>query len=197
MPRKRRICLSNITYHIYSRCHNLENMIKHDLMKDMLNEVINMAMDKYNFQMVLHSIMDTHFHFIIKTVEGGESISRIMQFIKSQFAQRYNRMMNRKGAFWNERFGDTIIEFSDDPVFYFLFLQWYIAYNSVRANKVNDPRDYKYCSINSYLDENYKPPVKITFHDFFLNLGNTFKDRARKFLEYEDIFREKLSLDLL
>ena len=58
---------------------------------------------------------------------------------------------------------------------------------------VTDPRNYKYSSINAYLDKTFKFPLKITRHKIFKNLGRTFKERTEKFLEYESIYKEYLS----
>jgi len=49
----------------------------------------------------------------------------------------------------------------------------------------------------AYLDENHISPVKITLHKYFMKLGNTFKERVEKFLEYEQAYRKRLSLDFL
>ena len=141
--------------------------------------------------------MDNHFHFFIKTLKDGEDISRIMQFIKSQFARRYNRMVNRSGPFWNERFGDTIVELTPDPPTTFFNILLYIGYNPVRSHYVADPRDYPYSSFKCYLDETYPSPVKITLHEYFLKLGDTFKERVKKFLVYEDRYRKRIFPDTL
>lgn len=197
MAQPKRINIPNSTVHTYSRCHNKQNMMSHDKMKNLLLFVLNMALEKYEFKLISYAIMDNHFHFIIKTTEEGPSISVIMQFIKSQYARRYNRMMNRSGAFWNERFGDVIIELTENPEAYFHWLQWYIGYNPVKAGKVNDPRDYKYSSINAYLDQSHESPVTITLHEYFIKLGQTFSVQVQKFQEYEEIYRRRLSFPFI
>jgi len=189
MSNKPRICEPEKTYHTRSRCIDRSMMMKHRKMKDLMLKVMNMAMEKYHFELINYVIMDNHFHFYIRTVIGGESISRIMQFIKSQYARRYNRMNGRIGPFWNERFSDTIIEYSEDPEEVFNYINQYIMYNPVRAGYVSDPRDYRYGCIHFYLDESYVPPVKLTHHKYFLKLGKTFKERSRKFRAYEEKFR--------
>jgi putative transposase len=197
MPRKHRTCIPEVTYHTWSRCIEKKSLMNPKKMKDLMTSVLNLARKKYDYKFVGYTLMDNHFHFYIKTTRGGENISRIMQFIKSQFARRYNRMMNRTGPFWNERFGDTIIERTKDPVTIFFYILFYIAFNPVRTNTVEDPRDYRYSSFNCYLDENYIAPVKITLHEFFLNLGSTFKERVNKFLKYEEMYRKRVFPDCL
>ncbi|MFC1669460.1 transposase [Spirochaetota bacterium] len=187
-----RICKPNLTYHVYSRCIEKKDLMKPIKMKDLLIRVMKMAEEKYIFNLILFAIIDNHFHFFIQTVEGGATISRIMQFVKSQYARRYNKMMNRTGPFWNERFGDTIIEYVNDPESLFFHIFCYIGFNPVRKGYVNDPRDYEYSSYKCYFDETYVPPIKITFHKYFLNLGNTFKEQVHKFLEYEEMYRKRI-----
>jgi putative transposase len=194
MPRPLRICEPGMTYHIISRCVESRNLMDNDFYKDLMISVMDMALKKYKFELIAYEILGNHFHFIIKTLFHGESISRIIQYIKSRFAQRYNRLNKREGAFWSERFKSYVIELSKNPVVYLLWLLWYLGFNAVRKRNVKDPRNYKYGSINAYLDELYKPPLKITQHEYFLQLGTTFKERVRRFLYYEEAYRKRLSI---
>jgi putative transposase len=197
MSRPYRIRMQELTYHTHSRCIEKKPLMKSTKMKKLMLHVLNITMEKYNFELITFTIMDNHFHFFIRTLKDGEDISRIMQFIKSQFARRYNRIMNRSGPFWNERFGDTIVELTSDPPTTFFTILLYIGYNPVRSHYVVDPRDYPYSSFKCYLDESYISPVKITLHEYFLKLGNTFRERVNKFLIYEDRYRKRIFSDTL
>jgi len=194
MARPLRNCLENVTYHIMSRCIETRDLMNSDFIKEIMIEVLKLAEAKYKFKLISYVIMDNHFHFIIKTVPNEASISRIMQYIKARFAERYNKLMKRTGPVWNERFKDTIIEHSENPVVYLNWLLWYLAFNPVRKNIVADPRDYKYGSINAYLDNNYEPQVRITLHELFLNLGETVIERFKKFTYYEEAYRKRLAI---
>jgi REP element-mobilizing transposase RayT len=165
--------------------------------KKLLIDIIAMAQKKYQFHLLHYAILDNHFHFFIRTVEDGETISRIMQFIKAQLAQRYNRMHGRTGPFWNERFSDTIIELTESPQFVFMWILWYISYNPVRKGYVRDPRDYQFSSVRFYLEKDYQSPLKLTFHDYFLNLGKNFSTRVRRLLKFEDLYRKRLFPDIV
>ncbi len=192
MSNRTRKCAPDLTYHIYSRCIDKSSLMKPDKMKDLMIKVMNMAMGKYRFELFSYVIMHNHFHFFIRTVEDGATISRILQFIKAQYARRYNKLMGRSGPFWNERYCDTIIEESADPGTVFNYINCYIINNPVRANYVFDARDYKYGCVHFYLDEDYEPPVKLTYHKYFLNLGLSFKERVKKFLEFEEQHRKRI-----
>ncbi|HOT44143.1 MAG TPA: transposase [Spirochaetota bacterium] len=192
MPRQLRIQLPDATYHAVSRCIEIKPLMRSPKIKNLMIDVLNLALEKYNFQLIGYTIMDNHFHLYIKTVAEGENISRIMQFIKSQFTRRYNRMMNRTGPFWNERFKDVITELTPNPRETFFNTLLYLGYNPVRNGLVNDPRDYNYSSIKNYLDENYLSPVQVTLHEYFLELGNSFKDCVNRFLVYEEMYRKRI-----
>lgn len=192
MSRKPRFCAPNLSYHLFSRCVNQEDIMKDDRNKDLMMTVLQETQQKYTFELLAFTILPNHFHFVIKTLPNGETVSKIMQRIKSVFAKRYNRLHNRTGPLWNERFGSVIIEHTDDPTKYLLYLLWYLAYNPIRKNIVNDPREYRYGSINCYLDKRYSSKLKITLHDAFMNLGKTFSERVKAFLPYEAFYVERL-----
>lgn len=187
-----RICQPNLTYHVHSRCIDRKNLLKKSIFKELLIEIIASTQKKYNFDLIAFEIVGNHFHFVIKTLENGETISKIMQRIKSVFAKKFNKFVGRTGPFWNERFGSKIIEKAANPAFYLLYLLWYIAYNSVRKREVDNPRKYIYGSINHYLQENYQGKLKIQLHEAFIELGDSFKQRLEKFLIYEEIYKQNL-----
>lgn len=185
MGRKTREIIQGATYHVFSRCADKQNLMESDAMKNLMIEIIRETQGVYEFELNSIDILDNHFHFIIRITNNTDTISRIMQRIKSVFAKKYNRIHGRSGPFWNERFGSTIIEKAKDATRYIVHLLWYTAYNSVRKGKTDDPRNYKYSSIMAYLDENYKGTLKITLHGGFLSLGKNFRECVNRFLVYE------------
>ena len=191
MPRSHRICLANVTYLVYSRCIEWRNMMAADYFKDMFIETIQRTQEKYDFELNFYQIMDNHFHLIIKTVNNDATISRIMQYIKSRFAESFNRATNRIGPFWNERFKDIIVEKQENPIYFLLWLLWYLACNPVRKKCVKNPRDYRYGCINCYLHKDIYYPLKVTIHEYFLKLGKTFKDCVKEFLYFEEAYARR------
>jgi hypothetical protein len=125
---------------------------------------------------------------------GNQTISLIMQYIKARIAEKYNRAMGETGAFWNERFGSSVIEEAENPEEYLLWLLWYIGYNPVRKGLSRNPRTNDIGFINCYLDRNYTTPIRITLHDFFWNLGNTFEECVKRFLFYEEAYLKRLAV---
>jgi putative transposase len=194
MPRPLRNIAQGSTHHVYSRCHGKKNLLHSKYAKKYFILAINMCQEKYDFELIAAEIVANHIHLIIKTTAEKETISRIMQYIKARMAEMYNTAMETTGAFWNERFGSSVIEDSNNPEEYLLWLLWYIGYNPVRKGLSRDPRKNDIGFINCYLDKNYSAPFKITLHHFFLKLGDTFEKCVEAFLFYEEAYRKRLAV---
>jgi putative transposase len=186
-----RICLPDVTYHCYSRCIEERNMLSPYNVKELAADAINMALEKYDFQLIHMEFVENHFHMLIKTVENGQTISQIMQYIKARITEKYNRVHDRTGTFWNERFRCTIVDHQDNPEKYLLRLLWYIAYNPVRKNVIKDPRESEFGTIRVYLEKEFKPRVHVTIHEYFFTLSKTFEESAKYLLEYEYSYKDR------
>ncbi|HPJ34591.1 MAG TPA: transposase [Spirochaetota bacterium] len=194
MPRPLRTIKQGITYHCFTRCRGKRDLLKSRYGKRHFIEAVRMCQEKYDFELIAAETVANHIHLVIKTLESGETISLIMQFIKARIAEKYNRATGESGPFWNERFGSTIIEESDRPEDYLLWLLWYIGYNPVRKGLSRDPRNNEIGFINCYLDETFVSPIRFTLHEYFLRSGVTFRDCANNFLNYEEAYRKRLAL---
>jgi len=194
MPREKRKIIQGVTYHCFTRCHGKRDLFKNKYTGKYFIEAIAMCQEKYCFELVAAETVANHIHLVIKTVKNEETISQIMQYIKARMAEKYNRATGQTGAFWNERFGSTIIEESDNPEDYLLWLLWYIGYNPVRKGLSRNPRENYIGFINSYLIKDYRILIKITPHEYFHNLGKTFEDRVKKFLMYEEAYLKRLAI---
>ncbi len=196
MPRELRKTGQGLTHHCYTRCSGKRNLLLGKYGKKYFIEAVRMCQEKYDFELVAAEIVANHIHLVIKTLADKETISLIMQYIKSRIAEKYNRAMNAVGPFWNERFNSKIIEESDNPEQYLLWLLWYIGFNPVRKGLSRDPRNNDIGFINCYLNENHEAPVKITLHAYFIKLGADFAGCVRKFLVFEDAYRKRIALIL-
>ena len=181
-----------MVHHTYSRIGNNKPYMSTKKMKYLMEHVIRQAQKKYKFELNNYTLLANHFHFLITTIAGEAKISTIMQFIKSQFAQRYNKSVNRMGPVWNERYGDRIIEHAEDPVFYYNWLCHYIFFNAVRKGYVIHPGDYEFSCRGFFFEKDYKSRVKLTMSKYFLMLGQTAEERIKKFLEIEKLYIEHL-----
>ncbi len=159
-----------------------------------MERVMVRTLNKYAFEFNGYVIMPNHIHFYIRTVKNGADIYRIIQYIKSRFAEAFNRKMNRCGHFWNERYKCKITEHTTHPEQCCFNVINYIGNNPVKQRLVKDPRNYRYSSFRRYVEVGYYSKVKITLHPFYMKLGDTPDERVKKFLEIEKKYREKLQL---
>ncbi len=194
MPRPFRKIAQGYTHHVYSRCHGKRNLLMGKYPKKYFIESIKECQEKYDFKLIAAEIVGNHIHLIIQTNMDKQSISLIMQYIKARIAEKYNRAMKTTGAFWNERFGSTVIEEVKNPQGYLLWLLWYIGYNPVKKGLSRNPRTNDIGFINCYLDRNHVAPIKITLHHFFYELGNSFEDCVKRFLFYEEAYLKRLAV---
>ena len=194
MARKNRIQQPDLTYHIVSQCIEWRNMMEEDYFKECFLEILRRSKQKYHFQLISYCIMPNHIHLVIRTTKEGAPISRIMQYIKSRFAELYNKIVKRTGPFWNGRYKDSIVEFAKNAFHYLLWLLWYLAFNPVRKRICSNPLKYQYSSIRAYLEENADIGVPVDYHNYFLQLGSNFRDRVKQFLRYEEIYRKRYSI---
>jgi putative transposase len=90
-------------YHVMAHAHRREMVLESKELKEMFLEVVRRARKRYKFLIYNFCIMGNHFHFILKPLED-ESLSRIMQWILSVFAIKYNKAFNFIGHVWYDRF---------------------------------------------------------------------------------------------
>ena len=86
--------------------------------------------------------MGNHIHMIIKPMMK-ENLSKIMQWILSVFAVKYNKLLGITGHVWYDRFRSKII----DDIRQLIATYRYIAENPVRAGIVDNPIHYEYNGI--------------------------------------------------
>ncbi len=194
MARASRIILQETTYHCFTRCRGCKNLFNRSYTKKFLVDAINMCHEKYKFELIAVEPVGNHIHLVIRTLESEETISGIMQYIKARIAEKFNRRTGETGPFWNERYGCTIIEHSENPRTYLLSLLWYIGFNPVRKKLSADPRKNYIGFINCYLYKDFKCKVNITRHKYFIELDETFEKCAKKFLWYEEAYLKRLAL---
>ena len=69
-------------------------------------------------------------------------VSAFMKLLKQRFTQWFNHQRGRKGTLWEERFKSVLVEGAGDVL---ATMAAYIDLNPVRANLVEDPKDYRWC----------------------------------------------------
>ena len=84
--------------------------------------------------------------------EKLSSLSDYMKEIKQSFSRYYNKLHNRRGTLWGERYKSLIVENGETLVNCLA----YIDLNPVRAGIVEKPEDYRWCSLGYHIQTNNK-----------------------------------------
>ena len=153
--RKPRHIVLNAAYHICARANRQELILEDEQIKLLFLEVLQRAKKKYGFIFRNFCIMGNHIHLEI-TPQNDISISKIMQWILSVFAQQYNKKFGYKGHVWYDRFKSKVIESVQQLINTYL----YIANNPVRAALVDHPLKFAYSGITFYKNGPPSPTYK-------------------------------------
>jgi len=151
--RRRREIIRGVAYHVCARANRQELILEDNQFKLMFLDVLKEAKKKYSFKLRNFCIMGNHVHLDIEPPEDV-SISKIMQWVLSVFAVRYNRLFNYKGHVWYDRFKSKAIQTVRQLINTFI----YIANNPVRANLTAHPLHFKFNGV-SYLKNKHDPEL--------------------------------------
>jgi REP element-mobilizing transposase RayT len=108
-------------------------------------EAANIVLDALKWleqtnRMVLETavVMPDHLHFIATLKEG--ELPRLMQSLKGYTARQINTLLNKKGVLWQDQYHEHGIRKDEDLNEIVL----YLLHNPVRADLVEDFRDYPF-----------------------------------------------------
>lgn len=177
-----RIIGTDICYHIRSQCNNKEFRFEGDNDFQLYEEILFRYKEKYKFLLHNYTLMHTHVHLIL-TVVNEFTVDRIMRSISQIFSLTYNRQKGRTGHLWMNRYKCSVID--SDP--YALCCMRYLDRNSVRADIVSEPSQWRWGGYNFYAHG--KPNPLISPIQTYLALGNLDEERQKKYRDFvEQVF---------
>ena len=104
--------------------------------------------------------MSNHIHLLIEP-SPGTNLSRLMQWILSAFALKFNRIFGYHGHVWYDRFKSTIVRSLKQFIRTFV----YISENPVKALLCRHPAEYAFSGLKYICEKKYSlidPPDKIS-----------------------------------
>ena len=140
--RKARILQQGATYHVVAKTNRGEFILNSDEMKEMFLCILEDAKKKYDFKLKHFCIMDNHVHLLIEPA-SETNLSKLMQWILSVFAIRFNKLFSQIGHVWYDRFKSKIIRSFRQMVQTFQ----YISDNPVKAGICANGQDYVYSGL--------------------------------------------------
>lgn len=178
MPRIARIAPKEYVYHVLTRGNNRQDVFKEKKDYEKYLEILQRYKEKYKFKLYHYVLMTNHIHLVIEPTEGGGGLAEVMKGINLSYAQSYKGKYKHIGHFWQDRFKSIIV--SKDN--YLLACGSYVELNPVRARMVEDPKEYKWSSYNTYAYG--KKDSLVEEHPIYRNLSEEEKERRKKYREF-------------
>jgi putative transposase len=177
MPRTARIAPAEHVYHILTRGNNRRDVFKSDQDYEKYGDILGMYKEKYRFHLYHYVLMRNHVHLVLEPTDGGGRLAEIMKGINLSYAQHYKRRYRHIGHFWQDRYKSIIISKDD----YLLACGSYVELNPVRANIVEDPKDYRWSSYSAYAYG--KKDAVVDRHPIYDELSPEDSERKKRYRE--------------
>jgi len=164
----------DMTYHVNDKAVDGTKLFRDDVDRESFLSLLADQASRSDWCILGYCLMTTHYHLILKLRKL--TLSSGFQRMNSLWARRYNKRHNRRGALWQSRFFDSIVE-SDGHLYETVR---YVALNPSRASMCALPEDWPWSNYASALG--LAPPDPIVDEDELLRLFGSRPDQARKML---------------
>jgi REP-associated tyrosine transposase len=153
VPRKLRIQVPDVTYHVGSRGvekRPIFDVIENDRIYFLV--LLERVVRKYKWICHAYCLMGNHFHLLVETPEAN--IAAGMQYLKGRYATWFNQECERVGALFERRYFGELVETEGHAY----ELARYLVLNPVRANLCTHPRDWVWSSYCAEVGLVRRPP---------------------------------------
>ncbi|RKY45376.1 MAG: hypothetical protein DRP81_03970 [Candidatus Omnitrophota bacterium] len=187
----KRIVFEGGVYHIIQRAPGRELLFleKSDYLHFLA--VLKETVKKFNLDLFCFALLPNHLHLLLRI--NKSNLSSAMKNLFERYADYFNKKYRRKGHVFCGRYRASFCN-SDD---YLLAASLYIHINPYKATLCKHPKEYRWSSLNLYLENSKKSFVN---YEFILSLLHSQMEEARKkYLEMIDESlksREEAFLDL-
>ena len=182
MPRRSRLSLPGIPWHIIQRGNNRTACFFAEADYRRYLDALTEQADRFNCAVHAYVLMTNHVHLLLTPFEEG-SASLVMKHLGQRYVQTINRTYRRSGTLWEGRFRSCLAQSEE----YVLACYRYIEMNPVRAGMVAHPRDYRWSSYRA--NGEAANDALISFHEEYLRLG---ADEGERRARYRQFFASKL-----
>jgi putative transposase len=187
MPRRARLSLPGIPWHIIQRGNNRSACFYAEEDYRRYLDTLKEQAEKYDCLVHAYVLMTNHVHLLL-TPEKEQSASLLMKHLGQRYVQYINRTYKRSGTLWEGRFRSCLTQSED----YVLACYRYIELNPVRANMVNHPRQYPWSSYR--INAEGKRSELITPHEEYKRLDRTDVTRREA---YRNLFKAHIEPELV
>lgn len=151
---KPRVCGEHLYHHIYAWGNDRHPVFKKPVHYQKYLSLLQKHAAAYKLEVIAYALMEWHVHLFI--YDERNNLSDFMRRLHGDYAQYFNRINNRVGHVFGERFNNKVVK----PNQYGLWLTRYIHRQPLEARLVKDPKDYPWTSYRVYLGLKKKTFVK-------------------------------------
>ena len=152
MARANRYFIPGYIWHLTHRCHKKEFLLKFNKDKKNWMSWLFEAKKRYGLSILNYVVTSNHVHLLVLCEKNQNVVSKSMQLIAGRTAQKYNLRKNRQGAFWQDRYHATAIEYDT----HLIQCMIYIDLNMVRAGVVSHPAEWPFGGFHEIQNERKK-----------------------------------------
>ena len=178
MPRRARLSIAGIPWHIIQRGNNRSACFYTEEDYRRYLDTFGELAKKYSCAVHAYVLMTNHVHLLL-TPFREESAGLLMKHLGQRYVQYVNRTYRRTGTLWEGRFRSCLTQSEH----YVLSCYRYIELNPVRAGMATHPRDYRWSSYS--VNAEGKPDSLIVPHHEYQGLGSNDAERQKA---YADLF---------
>lgn len=174
MPRRARLAIAGVPWHIIQRGNNRSACFFAE--QDYLYYLYLLKEQSYKHGCAIHAycLMKNHVHLLLTPSEASAP-SMMMKHLGQCYVQYINRTYQRSGTLWKGRFKSCLAQNEN----YAMHCYRYIELNSVRAHMTGHPEDYRWSSFSCNgggLETDLLIP-----HPSYLSLGENALQRQRAY----------------
>ncbi len=182
MPRRARLAIPGIPWHIIQRGNNRSVCFYAEADYQFYLHYLQEFALKFGCAIHAYVLMTNHVHLLL-TPQHPDSASLLMKHLGQRYVQYINRTYQRSGTLWEGRFRSCLTQTED----YVLACYRYIELNPVRAGMVNQPQDYRWSSYHT--NALAKASSLITPHEEYLRIAT---DEQSRLTAYRALFKSHL-----
>ncbi len=176
MPRRARLSLPGIPWHIIQRGNNRSVCFNAEADYQIYLHTLTEYAAQCGCAVHAYVLMTNHVHLLV-TPQTSESAGQMMKQLGQRYVRYFNRRYQRSGTLWEGRFRSCLTQSEA----YLLACYRYIELNPVRAGMVGRPQDYRWSSYHH--NGLGRADSLITPHEQYLALGRVDAERLSAYRE--------------
>ena len=182
VPYPPRIELPGRIYHVNTKAVAGCKAFREDEDCETFLRLLRTEVERSGWSCLAYSLMATHYHLLLRLEKC--TLSSGFQHLNGAYARAFNRKYGRRGALWQRRFYDVLVE-SDAHLFE---VNRYIALNAPRAKVCARPQDHAWSSYASAIGLRPADPVvdETALLGPFGTTHQQARRRLRRFVEERD-----------